>query len=297
MKGIIKADERAKKTRHINIILLGPFGVGKTTQATTLPPESTLFLDLEAGELALGDNWKGDTIAVRELATGLNAHPWEICRALAVFIGGPDPAETDPASPYSQATYDQVTSLFAEHIDLSKIDTIFADSITVASRWAFSWSQLQPEAFSEKTGKPDKRGAYGLVGSEIIRWITHLQHAPKSVVLSGILNRFEDDLKQVTYGLQIEGSKAGREIPGIFDVIMTMDYLTDDFGAPVLHNGKKVRAFFPTSDNKVGYPSKDRSGTLLDVEPPNLYELMKKVRRGKRIDATITTIPAPAEAA
>ena len=59
--------------------------------------------------------------------------------------------------------------------DRSVYDTVFVDSITVASRMAFQWSQKQPAAFSEKTGKPDNRGAYGLLGQEMIRWITRSQ--------------------------------------------------------------------------------------------------------------------------
>ena len=49
---------------------------------------------------------------------------------------------------------------------------------------ASSGAKEQPEAFSEKTGKPDIRGAYGLHGREMIGWITHLQHTRvKNVVL------------------------------------------------------------------------------------------------------------------
>lgn len=290
MNGIIKADERRKKTRHINITLLGPFGVGKTTQATTLPADTTLFVDLEAGDLALG-NWKAESFDAREFATQIGAHPWEICRALALYIGGPDPAESDPAKPYSQATYEKVCELFGDPSYLDRFEFIFVDSITVASRWAFSWAQTQPGAFSEKTGAPDTRGAYRILGEEMVTWITHMQHAPKSVILSGILERHEDDLKRVTYAPQIEGSKTGREMPGIFDVILAMDYLTDERGKAIILDGKKVRAFFPTADNPQGYPSKDRSGTLEMTEPPNLGDLIAKIRAANRIDQTITTLP------
>lgn len=292
MNGIVKADDRVKKSRYINIALFGKSGAGKTTQATLLDPKTTLFLDLEAGELALGD-WPGDTFDVRKFATKIGAHPWELTRALALFIGGPDPA--DASGNYSRPIYDQICEVLGGADSLEKYETIFIDSITVASRWAFLWSQLQPEAFSEKTGKPDKRSAYGLLGQEIVRWLTHLQHAPKSIIVSGILDRFEDDLKRVTYVPQIEGGKAPREIGGIFDLVCTLDYLYDERGAALLDaNGVKIRAIYPTDSNPHGFPAKDRSGTLETIEPPDIAALMKKMRAAKRIDTTVATLETPA---
>jgi hypothetical protein len=34
-----------------------------------------------------------------------------------------------------------------------------------------SWAKTRPEAFSEKTGKPDSRGAFGLLAREVITGI------------------------------------------------------------------------------------------------------------------------------
>jgi hypothetical protein len=48
---------------------------------------------------------------------------------------------------------------------LDRYETIFIDSITVAGRLCLQWCRGQPEAFSERTGKPDLRGAYGLHGA------------------------------------------------------------------------------------------------------------------------------------
>src|SRR3546814_18105322 len=94
----------------------------------------------------------------------------------------------------------------------AKYATLFVDSITVAARMSFAWSKRQPEAYSEKTGKPDTRGAYGLHGQEMVTWLTQLQHIPeKSVVVVGILDVTYDDFKRPVYEPQIDGSKAGRE--------------------------------------------------------------------------------------
>ena len=43
---------------------------------------------------------------------------------------------------------------------------VFVDSITDLTRQAMAWAKKRPEAFSERTGKPDIRGAYGLLRSK-----------------------------------------------------------------------------------------------------------------------------------
>jgi len=281
---IITANDRLKAVPKINIALFGPSGVGKTTLARTLDPQRTLFVDLEAGTLAIQD-WAGDVLDMRKAATALGCHPWELSRALALFVGGADPS--DATGPYSAAVYRQVVELFTGvGIDLDKYDTIFVDSITVASRECFKWSQLQPEAMSEKTGKPDTRGAYGLLGREMMRWLTHLQHSNKSIIVVGILDRHEDDLRRVTWEPQIEGSKTGRELPGVFDQVITLQNMTADDGKT------QYRALVCHQQNPWNYPAKDRSGRLDMIEPPHLGQLIKKIREGKRLDADIiTTLP------
>ena len=277
---IIKADERIAANTKINIALFGPSGVGKTTQARTLDPETTLFLDLEAGTLAIQD-WNGDVIDIRKTAQGMNAHPWEIARALACLVSGPDPTDAD--GPYSRQAYDAyVKALGADPSMLEKYKTVFVDSITVASRLAFAWSQKQPEAFSEKTGKADTRGAYGLLGREMIRWLTNLQHCAKDIILVGILDSEQDDLKRWVHTPQVEGSKTGRELPGIFDQVVTLTTLQTE-------EGKPYRAFVCQQQNTWNYPAKDRSGRLEMIEPPDLGGLIKKIRTGKRLDAALNT--------
>lgn len=279
---IVKADARLKSVPKINIALFGPSGVGKTTLARTLDPETTLFVDLEAGTLAIQD-WPGDVLDIRATAQAIGIHPWEVARALALFIGGPDPS--DAKGNYSKATYDAVFGRFSENIDLSKYKTIFVDSITVASRECFKWAQEQDEAKSEKTGKPDTRGAYGLLGREMIRWLTHLQHSSKSIVVVGILDQEKDDLNRVTWTPQVEGSKTSRELPGIFDQVMTLQNMKSE-------DGSMFRALVCQQQNPWGYPAKDRSGRLDLIEAPDLSAVMTKIREGRRLDANIiTTLP------
>lgn len=257
---IISADERLAEKRGIKGCIFGKSGIGKTSLLWTLPAEKTLFFDLEAGDLAI-EGWAGDTIRPRT---------WQECRDFAVFIGGPNPALRED-QPYSQAHFDAVCERFGDPQALAKYDTVFVDSITVAGRLCFQWCKGQPQAFSDKTGKPDTRGAYGLHGQEMIAWLTHLQHARgKNIWFVGILDEKLDDFNRRFFQPQIEGSKTGLELPGIVDQVITMAELKTD-------DGTSYRAFVCQTLNSHGFPAKDRSGRLQLQEEPHLGRLMEKV--------------------
>ncbi len=257
---IITADQRLAEPRGVKGVLVGKSGIGKTSQLWTLDPARTLFKDLEAGDLAV-EGYGGDTIRPRT---------WQECRDFAVFIGGPNPALRDD-QPYSEAHYQAVCQRFGDPAVLDKYDTVFVDSITVAGRLCLQWCKGQPQAYSEKTGKPDNRGAYGLMGQEMIAWLTHLQHTrKKNVWFVGILNEALDDFNRRVFSLQIDGSKTGLELPGIVDEVITLAEVKDE-------EGNSRRAFVCHTLNQWGYPAKDRSGRLDAIEEPNLGRLMKKI--------------------
>ena len=87
--------------------------------------------------------------------------------------------------------------------------------------------QGEPEAFAEKTGKTDVRGAYGLQGREMIAWLTHLQHTRgKNVSFVGILDERVDDFNRRVFSPQIERLKDRPELPGIVDEVITMAQIT-----------------------------------------------------------------------
>ena len=80
---IIGADERLNEPRGVKFLIVGPTGVGKTSQLRTLPDLSrALFLDSEAGDLSVQDV-PVDTIRIDD---------WETARNNAVRIGGPNPS-------------------------------------------------------------------------------------------------------------------------------------------------------------------------------------------------------------
>jgi hypothetical protein len=281
---IVTADQRMAEPRGIKGVIFGPSGIGKTSLLWTLLNSTTLFFDLEAGDLAI------EGLAI----DAIRPRTWTECRDFAVFIGGPNPSLRDEQA-YSPAHYAAVCQKFGDPAVLVKYDTVFIDSITVAGRLCFQWCKGQPEAHSEKTGKPDMRGAYGLHGREMIAWLTHLQHTRgKNIWFVGILDQKLDDFNRKVFLPQIDGSKTGLELPGIVDQVITMTDIAGGDGAP-------QRGFVCHTLNPWGFPAKDRSGRLDIVEPPHLGKLMDKIRgplvcADRRLTYEVPELPVPSAA-
>ena len=256
---IISAEERLQEKRGAKIFMVGPPGVGKTSQLRTLPNlDRILFIDVEAGDLSVID-LKVPTIRIDD---------WQTCCDLACRIGGPNPS-FPPNANYSQAHFEAIGGWLP---DRDEIDTVFIDSVSAISRTSFRHAEQQPDSFSERTGKKDLRGAYGLHGREMILWLNQLQHARAlNIVFVGILEFAIDDANRGVWQLQCEGSKTAREAPGIVDEIITYQFL--DFG-----DGKPPeRGFVCSTPNPWNYPAKDRSGRLDLIEPPDLGQLLAKL--------------------
>jgi hypothetical protein len=260
---IVSADERLARPRRVKACIFGPSGVGKTSLLRTLHSTSALLVDLEAGDLAVAD-WAGDSIPVRT---------WQEMLDLACLIGGPDHSKPDH-EPFSAGHFAHVESVLGNREELlGKYELIFVDSVTVLSRMAMAWAERHPENNVMKGEKVvrDTRGAYGMMGREVLKLLTHLQHTPdKHVVLVGILEPKTDDFNRVTWEPQMEGSKIARELPGIVDLVLTM---TKEAGP----EGAEMRVFHTAQGNAKGYPAKDRSGKLAPVEPANLQAILDKI--------------------
>lgn len=254
---IISADERLKQQTGIKVAIFGEFGLGKTSLLKTLP-EPTLCLDFEAGLLAVQD-WDGDSISVRT---------WENARDIACLIGGVNPASK---SVYGQRHFEGAKAKY-QNCDFTKYSCIFIDSITIASKICLAWCKNQPESFSERSGKPDVRAAYGLLASEMSGWLNQFQHIPdKNIIFIGLLAQKTDDFNKTSWMLQIEGSKTAVELPGILDEVISMVAMKND-------RGELERKFVCTTLNRGGYPAKDRSGRLNEIEDAHLGKLLNKIK-------------------
>ena len=258
---VIPTDKRLAEKSGAKILLIGPSGVGKTSTLRTLSAEmraSTAVFDIEAGLIAVSD---------LQFAS-VRPRTWDDCRNLACILGGPNPALPASAT-YSEAHFNELMK-DDELAKLASYTTLFIDSLTGAGRLCFTWAEQQPEAFTDR-GRKDLRAIYGLHARSMIGWLNQLQHArERTVIFTAVLERNTDELNISTWQPQIEGSKTGRELPAIVDEIITMTWV--DFG-----DRKPVRAFVCTNPNPWGYPAKDRSGRLEQLEPPNLGALLEKL--------------------
>jgi hypothetical protein len=147
-----------------------------------------------------------------------------------------------PRSRLHSAHFDAVATI-GDAVRLASYQILFVDSLTAASRLSFTHAEQQPESFNERGRK---------------------------VVLVAVLERVTDEFNHSEWQPQIEGSKTSRELPGIVDQLVTMQFI--DFG-----DGLPVRAFVCTSPNPWLYPAKDRSGKLEQVEEPHLGKLITKL--------------------
>jgi hypothetical protein len=262
MSKIIAADQRVTAPRGAKVLIVGPTGVGKTSLLGTVNLKSTLFIDIEAGDLSVQD------LAVDTL----RPRTWPECRDLAVTLAGANPAVPVDAC-YSAAHCAAVQDQFGNREELGRYTIFFVDSITAAGRLSFAWSSQQPEAFSDRTGRKDLRSAYGLHAREMLAWFVHLQQARGiSVIFLGVLEEVTDEFNRTEHRLQLEGSRTGRELPAVVDQVVTYHWL--DFG-----DGTLTRGLVCTAPNHWRYPAKDRSGRLDQVEEPHLGKLIDKLTK------------------
>jgi AAA domain len=260
MMQIISPEQRLAEPQGARILVLGPFGIGKTSLTRGLDPAATLFIDIDHGALAIAD------VPVPHV----RPQTWAELRDLIVRIAGPN-RSFQPQESYSQAHFDTCGG-YLPGIENGECRNVVIDTVTRSTSLCFRWASAQPEAFSERSGRPDTRAAYGLLAREFLLALNHLQSARGlNVILIGALETVTDDYGRVEHCLQAEGQRVPREIAGIVDIVLTMNMLDFNDGKPA------QRGFVCTSPNPWRYPAKDRSGKLEMIEPPDLGALIRKV--------------------
>jgi hypothetical protein len=276
---IVTADERMARQKGLKIVIPGPHGIGKTSLLRSVAPYVPLFLNAEAGDLAVQD------VDVAEIAPDAGHRwSWPELRNVAAVLGGPNDALGSDRC-YSRAHYDAVVGSMPG-LDLSGFNLLFVDSVTVITRACFAWCQTQPDAFSPKTGAPDIRGAYGLLAREMVAWLEQLQHARSwHVVLLCLLDPGVDAYGRPSWDLQMDGKATPTAMLGIVDIIATLNNVMFAEPAPggVGTVDKPVRCLVTQQGNPYGFPAKDRSGRLDPIEPPNLGALIAKASDAKRV--------------
>src|SRR5262249_21652032 len=170
---IVTADERLAEKSGPKILMVGPSGVGKTSQLRSFTDEmlaSTLVVDIEAGLLAVAD------LPV----ASVRPRTWNECRDIACVLGGPNPA-LPPTAVYSEAHYNEVMKN-PELAKLAPFSLLFIDSLSGAGRLSFTHAEQEPESFTDR-GRKDLRATYGVHARSMIGCLNQLQHARGRTVI------------------------------------------------------------------------------------------------------------------
>jgi hypothetical protein len=258
----ITSQERTAEVRGLSALIMGPTGVGKTSLVGTLSPETlgkTLYVDSEKGDFPIA-HLRFDSVRIET---------WRDAMNLGAVIGGENRA-LPSTSAYSSAHYAQV-SADPQLAPFANYQTFVFDSLTAMSQLCRLHCEQLAEAVTDR-GKKDTRAVYGLLANHMLGWLRHVHHARGlNIILLAILERVTDDLNTPTWQAQFEGQKTARELPVIVDQIVTMNWIDFADGKP------PVRSFVCTSPNPWGFPAKDRSGKLDQLEPPDLGKLLAKL--------------------
>lgn len=275
---IVTADERLSRRRGGHLVVVGKAGVGKTFQARMLRDQETaIFIDCEAGTLAINGDVTlpdGRVLPPFRGATLEGVCTWDHMVAIATLIGGPNPAKA-PGKNYSQAAYEATVQRFPnEAAVFAQASTIYWDSLTATSRACWEWVLTQPRATTAK-GAFDSFAAYRLLADEMIELLNHIQRrADLNIVFACIL--------EADKTLQVLGQMTPRELPGIFDCIVSLVDVVSTQQGVFLADGAppelpRMRAFVCHQNNPFGLPAKDRSGRLALLEQPDLGALLAKI--------------------
>lgn len=254
---IITADQRVAEAT-VKGQICGIAGVGKTTLLKTCPP-GTLAISAEGGMLSVqnddefGPRFTGDTI-----------EPSNWLENLAILEGFEQKAP-----------------------GLAKYTTAFVDSTSIVSKWCFQWCQTQERAFNT-SGKPDTRGAYGLLAETTIDWAWRWKRLPGvNVWLVCGLEHKENKVGGKDWLPLMMGAKLAQELPFIMDYVLVMSrFQTED--------GRTLTGLFTNAITHPQFgtvPLKTRGGGFDPIERPHLGAFMQKALGLQRRAAPPSAVP------
>jgi len=278
---IITAQEALQRPTCSHVLVLGAAGAGKTFLARTLHDQSTtVFVAMEAGTRALQGRVTVDGRTFEPFSGSMIEQPrtWDEVRAIGLMIGGPDPNRL-PNQPYGEQEFQQVLAKYPqEHAAIEAATTLYNDSLTELVRICWAWVIRQDRAYDKK-GQLDHWAAYRLLGDEVTYWLKQVQRRrDKNIIFAGILDKLGDG----SFEVQAPGNVVPRELPGIFDTIVSVVNMVATDQGCLLADGMpadwpRFRALVCHQQNPFGLPAKDRSSRLALLEPPDLGALLAKM--------------------
>ena len=123
---------------------------------------------------------------------------------------------------------------------------------------------------AEKKTSKDPRQAYGAMQEQIAEIIRAFRDLPeRHVYMIAKLDKSQDEMGKMLYAPSMPGNKTGQALPYFFDEVLALRVERDA-------DGNSYRALLCDGDGS--WLAKDRSGKLDQWEPPDLGEIINKIR-------------------
>lgn len=274
------ATEKLTQNRTPNILILGASGVGKTFSLQSLPPEQTVMLDCESGDISIDySTWNCERlIDVMKVSKEFGVHPFELVMAvLMLAAGGPQPAY---GAEYSPEKYQQACDALGGPGLFNGAKYFVIDSLTQLDATCANYIQTVRRAeIVTKSGEVDgwkESKLHKSLMSNLVKVAQQIRD--KSLILLAILDEKKNDSGFAEFKAQFKPS-VYEEVKGILDVVASMIML------PNPNNNNQLEQVLVTHpDNPWRLPAKKRGNFIPDVIPirnkPGLYGVIRAIEQG-----------------